>query len=286
MKAVGRSAALACMLFMEIACGLEARGSDDLLLLATTTSVRDSGLLDELLPRFRERSGMRVKTIAVGTGAALRLADQGDVDVVIAHAPTAEQKLVDSGSVIARVPFMENHFVIAGPPDDPAGVRGAATAHDAYRRIAAANAPYASRGDDSGTHKREQELLALAGLESEGGWPGFAQTGSGMGLTLQVAGERRAYVLSDIGTFLAYRDRLDLEVLSPPSPELRNVYSVLRVNPETFADRINASGAEQFVAFLVDEAILRRIADFGVDRFGRPLFRPYLETPAGLPPPE
>jgi tungstate transport system substrate-binding protein len=208
---------------------------------------------------------------------------EGNVDALLTHAPDAEQELVDSGAALTREPFMENYFVIAGPPHDPAGVRDAATPAEAYERIAAAGAAYASRGDDSGTHKRERALLAEAGLDPKGGWPAFHQTGSGMGLTLQVAGERGAYTLSDVGTFLAYQKRTGLEALSKPSPGLRNVYSVLRVNPERFAGAGNAAAAEQFAAFLRSEPIQRQIADFGAARFGRPLFRPLVHHVGAKP---
>jgi tungstate transport system substrate-binding protein len=271
------------LLLPVVLVGVSAPAEERALLLATTTSVRDSGLLDELLPLFRERTGIRVKTIAVGTGAALRMGSEGNVDTLLTHAPEAERELVASGALVSRRPFMENHFVIAGPPEDPAGVRAAASAPDAYRRIAAAAAPYVSRGDDSGTHKRELALLRAAGLAAAGGWKGFHQTGAGMGLTLQVAGQRRAYALTDIGTFLAYRQRIGLEALSPPDPELRNVYSLLRVNPARFAKRINAEAAQRFEAFVLDADIQRRIGRFGVARFGRPLFRPLFPDGAATP---
>jgi tungstate transport system substrate-binding protein len=248
--------------------------ADESILLATTTSVRDSGLLDTLLPVFQERTGIRVRVVAVGTGAALRMGSSGDADVLITHAAEAEEKLVASGAAVARRPFMENHFVIAGPGADPAKVRESGSGSDAYRRIAAAGAPYVSRGDDSGTHKREVALLRAAGLPEDGGWEGFARTGSGMGLTLQVAGERRAYTLSDLGTFLAFEGRVGLSALSRPSPELRNVYAVLRIDPERFPGRIAAEPAKRFESFLLEPDTQRRIAEFGRERHGRPLFRP------------
>lgn len=255
-----------------------ARGGDPAtsILLATTTSVRDSGLLDTLLPVFTERSGIGVRVVAVGTGAALRMAADGNADVLITHAQAGEEELVASGAVVARRPFMENHFVIAGPPSDPAGVGDAATPEEAVRRIAELPAPYVSRGDDSGTHRREQALLRAAGLDPQGGWEGFASTGSGMGLTLQVAGERRAYTLSDVGTFLAFEKRVALVVLSKPGPSLRNVYSVLRVAAERFPGRIQAQPARRFEAFLLEQDTQRRIGEFGGKRYGRPLFRPLL----------
>jgi len=268
------SSIAALLLCALVGCG--PRGEQ--ILLATTTTLRDSGLLDTLLPAFLERTGIRVQVIAVGSGAALRMGADGNADVLVTHAPEGEESLVASGAALARRPFMENHFVIAGPSEDPANARGAASAADAYRRIAASGAAYVSRGDDSGTHRREQALLREAGLGTEGGWPGFASSGSGMGGTLQVAGQRRAYVLSDMGTFLAFAQRVDLVALSKPSPDLRNVYSVLRIDPERFPGRLNAEGAQRFEAFLLDPDTQGRIGAFGRERHGRPLFRPlYLE---------
>ncbi len=163
--------------------------------------------------------------------------------------------------------------MIAGPPEDPAGVRNASSPADAIRRIADASARFVSRGDDSGTHRREVALLKEAGLDPAGNWPGFVRSGAGMGQTLQIAGERRAYVLSDIGTFLAFRERIELESLSQPDPSLRNVYSVVRVNPDRL-DPVRAERAKQLEAFLLDSETQLMIAGFGRERFGRPLFRP------------
>ncbi len=247
--------------------------AEETLLLATTTSVRDTGLLDVLLPRFRESTGVRVKVVAVGTGAAIRMGAEGNADALITHAPEAEAELVESGAALGRVPFMENHFVLAGPPADPAGAREAPSTLEALRRIRAANAPFVSRGDDSGTHKREAALLVAAGLPAQPDWEAVLRTGSGMGLALQVAGERRAYLLSDIGTFLAFERRAGLEVLSRPEPQLRNVYSVLRIDPARFP-KVRAAAARQLEAFLTSDEARRRIAKFGVARYGRPLFHP------------
>jgi len=252
-----------------------AAAAEESLLLATTTSVRDSGLLDALLPGFTEASGIRVRVVAVGTGAALRMGAEGNADLLLTHAPASEQELVATGAVLGRTPFMENHFVIAGPAGDPADVAGAASPEEAYRRIAGLPAPYVSRGDDSGTHKREVALLKAAGLDPQGGWQGFATTGSGMGLTLQVAGERKAYVLSDVGTFLAFQETTGLLALSKPAPSLRNVYALLRVSPERFP-RVRAEAAERLAAFFLERSTQERIAGFGRERFGQPLFRPLL----------
>ncbi len=243
------------------------------LLLATTTSVRDSGLLEVLLPHFTERTGVRVQVVAVGTGAALRIGAEGNADVLITHAPEAERKLLESGAALSRVPFLENQFVLAGPSEDPAGAREAPSILEALQRIRAANAPFVSRGDDSGTHKRELALLVAAGLPAKPDWDAALHTGSGMGLALQVAGERRAYLLSDIGTFLAFEKRTGLAVLSHPEPRLRNVYSVLRIDPARFP-KVHGAAAQLLEAFLTGDEALERAAQFGVARYGRPLFQP------------
>ncbi len=266
------------LLLLLSACAQE-QEQTPALLLATTTSVRDSGLLDVLLPDFTERSGIPVRVIAVGSGAALRMGAEGNADLLLTHAPAAEQRLLESGAVLSRSPFMENHFVVAGPPADPADVKGATSPVEAFRRIARSGAPYVSRGDDSGTHMRERALLEAANGVEPLGWKPTATTGSGMGLTLQVAGERRAYTLSDLGTFLAFRDRIGLEALSQPGDELRNIYSLLRVDPARFPGRIQAEAASALQAYLLSEESLARIAEFGRERFGRPLFRPLEPAP-------
>jgi tungstate transport system substrate-binding protein len=258
--------------FAVFACS-EQESEKGNLLLVTTTSVRDSGLLYQLLPLLDEQFDIRPQLVAVGSGAALRMGRDGNADVLLTHAPEGEAELVASGAAVSRTPIMENYFVIAGPPKDPAGVRGADSPADAMRRLASAGAPYVSRADDSGTHRREVALLKEAGLEPDGGWSGFARSGAGMGQTLEIAGERRAYVLSDVGTFLAFQERIELESLSKPAPSLRNVYSVLRVDPKHL-DPERAARAEQFEAFMIDPKIQRKIDEFGRERFGRPLFRP------------
>lgn len=252
----------------------------DSILLATTTSVRDSGLLDTLLPVFTEQTGIHVRVVAVGTGAALRMGREGNADVLVTHARVGEEELVALGAALSRIPFMENHFVIAGPAADPAGVRAASAPAAALAAIARLSAPWISRGDDSGTHRREKSLLREAGLPETGGWEGFASTGAGMGPTLQVAGERDAYTLADVGTYLAYAERTGLAALSRPAPALRNVYAVLRIDPERFPGRIDGEAAARFARFLVAPETRERIAAFGIERYGRPLFTP-LELAGG-----
>ena len=244
--------------------GLSACGQDDetppvSIILATTTSVRDTRLLDTILPAFTEASGVEVRVIAVGTGAALRMGREGNADVLLTHAPASEEALVEEGIVHSRTPFMENYFVIAGPADDPAGVSGASSPEEALQRIAATNAPFVSRNDDSGTHKREVELI---------------RAGSGMGQSLQVAGERRAYILSDIGTFLAFQPKVGLKILSGQSAALRNVYSVLQLDPSRQRNEAVGQAAEAFERYLLSPGVQRTLAGFGRERFGRPLFVP------------
>lgn len=243
--------------------------------LATTTSVRDSGLLDVLLPPFRERTGIDVKVIAVGSGAALRMARDGNADLVLAHAPEAEESLVKDGFALDRRALAENFFVIAGPAADPARVREAKSAADAIARIFAAGAPFASRGDDSGTHQRERALLVAAGLPAEATGSHVLRTGSGMSPTLQVAGEKQAYVLTDEGTFRALRARIGLVALTGRDPALRNVYSVLRVAPEKFEPgRIRGENATRLADHLVSSASRDAIARFGATPDEGPLFVP------------
>lgn len=244
------------------------------MILATTTSVRDSGLLDALLPEFSKQSGIEVRVIAVGSGAALRMGREGNADVMLTHAPEAEGEMVAEGIVTRRTPFMENYFVIAGPAEDPATIATAPSAVEALRRIARTRSRWVSRADDSGTHQREQQLFEAAGLDPSASWEGFERTGSGMGLSLQVAGEFRAYILSDIGTFLAFQKRIDLVILSKPAEDLRNVYSVLQIDAARLARPIASAEGEAFERFLLDAATQDRIARFGDEQYGRPLFTP------------
>ena len=257
-------------------------GYADELLLATTTSVQDSGLLDALLPEFLEETGIRVRVIAVGSGAALRMGAEGQVDALLTHAPGGEQELLTGGALAARTPFMENTFVIAGPPDDPADVAGAASAIDAMHRLAAVEAFWVSRDDDSGTHRRERALLSAAGLDPEAGWQGFARTGSGMGLSLQVAGERRAYILSDLGTFLAFRERSGLVAhFARPDEILRNVYSYSRVSSDRFP-KVRDREARELERYLLRPTTLARIGRFARERYGQALFVP-IDIGSGAP---
>ncbi|MGC8837929.1 MAG: substrate-binding domain-containing protein [Anaerolineae bacterium] len=240
-------------------------------ILATTTSTQDSGLLDVLVPAFEARTGYRVKVIAVGTGAALAMGARGDADVLLVHAPAAEMELVRSGDAVDRRLVMHNDFVLVGPVDDPAGVQGASSAADALRRIAQAQALFVSRGDGSGTHKMELALWEEAGVTPKGAW--YQETGQGMGATLKIASEKGAYTLTDRATYLTMRGSLGLALLLEGDARLRNVYHVMVVNPEKHPT-VNAAGATAFADYLTSPEAQKAIGEFGKDRFGQPLFFP------------
>ena len=241
------------------------------LILATTTSTQDSGLLDSLLPVFFAQRRMRVKVIAVGTGAALEMARRGDADAVLVHAPDAERQYVASGDLAEGRLVMHNDFVLVGPPDDPAGIRGLTNPAEAMRRIAGSGG-FISRGDGSGTEKKELELWKRAGVD-----PATVarreETGQGMGATLLVADQRRVYTLTDRATYLALRDRLTMVPLVEGAPSLLNVYHAYVVAPDKHPD-VRLTEARAFVAFLMAPATQRLIGDFGRARFGQPLFYP------------
>ena len=244
------------------------------IILATTTSTRDAGLLDSLLPVFERESGYQVKVIAVGSGQALALGRRGDADIVLAHAPDAERILTDSGFLLRRRLVMHNDFLIVGPAADPAGLRGLTGALAAMRRIAAAGALFVSRGDQSGTNLTELKLWKLAAIEPPPGGSGwYLEAGQGMAATLQMADEKRAYTITDRATYLAWRDRLQLVPLAQGDPLLYNVYHVMEVNPRN-APRVNARGARALADWLVAPPTQRLIGAFGMSRFGQSLFVP------------
>jgi tungstate transport system substrate-binding protein len=247
--------------------------------IASTTSVRDSGLMDALLPVFQEESGLRVQLVAVGSGAALKMGADGNADALFTHEPDGEKALVDAGALVDHHPVMENFFLIAGPAADPAKIADAKDAAAAMAKIAAAQAPYASRGDDSGTHRREQSLMKKAGLDPAATWPGLLRTGQGMGATLEVAGEKQAYALTDLATFRAFAKSIGLApVFDRRTPDLRNLYSVSRPNPEKLKPgQVDVESAKRFIAFMTSPATAERIRAFDADG-GVPLFTP-LATP-------
>jgi len=243
----------------------------NVVILSTTTSTQDSGLLDVLVPMFEGKTGLSVKTISVGTGQALALAARGEADVTLAHAPGLEKKYVEDGKMSNRRLVMYNDFVIIGPLDDPAKIKGLPRAVDALQRIAESQSRFVSRGDRSGTHVLEQALWRQAGVEPKGVW--YIESGQGMGQTLGIANERRAYTLTDRGTYLAFQKRVDLPILVEKDRPLLNIYSVMEVNPAN-GPRVNVAGGRAFAEFMLAPETQAVIKAFGVDRYGQPLFVP------------
>jgi tungstate transport system substrate-binding protein len=240
-------------------------------ILATTTSTADTGLLDALAPLFLEKTGITLKPIAVGSGAALELGERGEADVLLVHSLAAEEEFMAAGYGIERRTVMVNDFVIVGPADDPAEVAAASSASEAMARIGNAEAAFISRGDDSGTHVLERRLWKAAGITPQGDW--YTESGTGMGDTLNITAERGAYTISDRGTYLALRDRLGLEVLLEGDPALLNIYHVILVNPDNGRD-IDTAAGRAFLEFLLAPETQSAIGEFGVEEFGEPLFTP------------
>lgn len=253
-----------------VACGSTEQATPKLIL-ATTTSTQDSGLLDELVPLFEEQSGFTVQTIAVGTGAALKMAEEGNADVLLVHAPTAEMVLMEAGFGKDRMLIMHNDFVIVGPAADPAAVRSMTSAGEALSKISTAEAGFVSRGDDSGTHKKEKSLWVSVDLTPA--WDDYIESGQGMGATLIIASEKEAYTMTDRATYLAIQDNLDLEILVEGDEILLNIYHVMTVNPDLW-ENINYEAALAFAEFMTSDETQAIIREFGIDKYGQPLFFP------------
>jgi len=239
-------------------------------ILATTTSTQDSGLLEKLLPVFEQKTGYVVKPIAVGTGQALAMGEKGEADVLLVHAPKDEKKLVDSGVGINYQLVMHNDFIIVGPAGDPAGIKGSNTV-EAFKKIAGTKSIFVSRGDESGTHKKEKEIWTAAGIKPEGSW--YQQSGTGMGATLNIANEKQGYTLTDRATYLSQKNNIKLDILAQGDKSLLNIYHVMQVNPEKFS-KVNKDGAKAFVDFMINPDTQKLIGEFGVDKYGEPLFFP------------
>ena len=239
--------------------------------LATTTSVYDTGLLDSIAPLFERATGYRLRVVAVGSGQALRMGERGDADVIVVHSPAAEEAFMAAGHGISRRVVATNYFTIVGPAADPARVRDAASAGDALRRIAETGAVFVSRGDSSGTHARELALWRAAG--GRPAWPSYIETGQGQSATLLIANERRGYALTDRSTLGALQGHMDLVPLLGRDPELLNVYRVIELNP---AERphLNQAGGHAFAEFLLSETAQDLLERFGRSRFGEALFTP------------
>lgn len=237
--------------------------------LATTTSTDNSGLLAVLHPPFEKQYGINVDVIAVGTGKALRLGENGDVDVVMVHAPAAEINFVENGYGVERLPVMHNDFVILGPQDDPAGLCDETTLNQALKKLSASGSYFVSRGDDSGTHKKEMSLWHAAGVSPEDNW--YMAAGQGMGAVIQIANDKHAYTLSDRGTYLAHKDKIELTPVFEGVPELFNPYHVIIVNPEKHP-HVNSVLAQKYVDFIRGEAGQKIIREF--QKGGELLFKP------------
>ncbi|MSQ48223.1 MAG: tungsten ABC transporter substrate-binding protein [Deltaproteobacteria bacterium] len=241
------------------------------IIFATTTSVQDTELLDVIVPLFEKTSGYRVKAVAVGTGQALAMAARGEADVVLAHAPDTEKKHIADGTLTNRRFMMHNWFLFAGPPTDPAKIKGTTKAVEALKKIAETNATFVSRGDDSGTHKLEMRLWEKAEIKPSGEW--YLQAGQGMSKTLGIAGEKQAYVITDRATYLAFQKTTGLAVLLEGDPAFLNIYHVMEVNAEKFP-KVNAAGGKAFADFLLSATVQDVLNTFGKEKFGEALFTP------------
>jgi len=242
------------------------------LILASTTSTRDSGLLDALVPLFEAKTGYNVKTLAIGTGAAMAMGEKGEADVLLVHAPTSEVAFMEAGHGTVRKLVMHNDFIFVGPSADPAGVEGATSAVEALQKIASSDSIFISRGDDSGTNKMELSLWETAGVDPSGeSW--YQETGQGMGATLTITSEKEGYTLTDRATYLASKANLSLDLVFEGDAVLMNIYHVIQVNPDK-SDQINAEGAKAFADFMVSKETQAVIERFGVVTYGEPLFFP------------
>jgi tungstate transport system substrate-binding protein len=260
--------ALAAVVTLALPTGAQAPST---VILSTTTSTQDSGLLDVLVPMFERKSGHSVKTISVGTGQALALAARGEADVTLAHAPALEKKYVAEGKMTNRRLVMYNDFVLIGPEVDPAKIKGEKSAVAALGKIAAAGARFVSRGDKSGTHTLELALWKQAGVTPAAPW--YIESGQGMGATLGIADDRKAYTLTDRATLLAFSKRVRLVTMVEGDRPLLNIYSVMEVNPAN-GPRVNAAGGKAFADFMLAPEAQAVIKTFGVDKYGQPLFVP------------
>lgn len=263
-------AGLAVMLVLMAWSPVQAQQKN--IILATTTSTQDSGLLDVLIPIFEKKTSFFVKTIAVGSGQAMAMGEKGEADVLLVHSPAAEKKFVAEGYGVSRRIIMHNDFIVVGPGEDPAKIKGTKSTPDSFKKIAASGALFLSRADKSGTHTKEMGIWKAAGINPEGQkW--YQQTGLGMGQTLNVASEKKGYTLADRGTYLALKKNLALDILAEGDAILLNVYHVIEVNPSKFP-KVNVAGGKAFADFMVSKEVQDVIKTFGVDKFGSPLFFP------------
>jgi len=264
---------IAVVMLLGMALSVPAAGpAQKNLILATTTSTQDSGLLDVLNPLFEKKTGYFVKTISVGSGQAMAMGQKGEADVLLVHSPEAEKKFMADGFGVDRLLVMHNDYVVLGSSEDPAAIKGAKTTPEAFKKIAATGALFLSRGDNSGTHAKEKGVWKAAGINPEGQkW--YQETGLGMGQTLNVANEKNGYTLADRGTYLALKKNLSLNILKEGDPILLNIYHVIGVNPVKWP-KVNTAGAKAFSDFMISSEVQAIIKTFGVDKYGSPLFFP------------
>jgi len=265
--------ALSVIVFAVLSSGLVAAApANKTIILATTTSTQDTGLLDDLIPIFEKQTGYFVKTIAVGSGQAMAMGARGEADVLLVHSPAAEKTFMADGNGINRQLVMHNDFIIVGPASDPAKIKSAKTVADAMKLIANSGSLFVSRGDNSGTDAKEKGLWKIAAITPDGQkW--YQQTGLGMGQTLNVAAEKNGYTITDRGTYLSMKKNLNLVILSEGDKNLLNVYHVIEVNPAKFP-KVNAAGAKAFAGFMVSKKTQAIIKKFGISKYGSPLFFP------------
>jgi tungstate transport system substrate-binding protein len=262
--------AIVAMIFLSGTTAVQAQ--EKTIILATTTSTQDSGLLDALIPVFEKKTGYFVKTIAVGSGQAMAMGQKGEADVLLVHSPTAEKKFVEEGYGVNRRLVMHNDFIILGPAEDPAKIKGMKSATEALKKIASSGSLFLSRGDNSGTHAKEKDVWKVAGVKYEGEkW--YQQTGLGMGQTLNVAAEKKGYCLADRGTYLAMAKTLKLAILVEGDAVLLNIYHVIEINPVKWP-KVNVAGGKAFADFMLTKEVQEIVRTFGVDKFGSPLFFP------------
>lgn len=276
LRAVTSALTIAVAVLVAGLSPLAAQGQRAPVILSTTTSTQDSGLLDVLVPLFEKKSGYTVKTLSVGTGQALALAARGEADVALVHAPALEKKYVAEGKLLNRRLVMYNDFVIIGPAEDPAQIRGLSSAVEAMKKIGESQSRFVSRGDKSGTNILELALWKQAGAEPKGAW--YIESGQGMGQTLGIADDRHAYTLTDRATYLAFQKRVNLPILVEKDRPLLNIYSVMEVNAAN-GPRVNTVGGKAFADFIVSPEVQAVIKTFGVDKYGQPLFVPIAGVP-------
>ncbi len=261
------------MVLCFAACGGEESKTDAenlVIRMATTTSVDNSGLLQYLFPYFEKATGYKVEHQAVGTGDAIKLAKDGNADLILVHAKASEEEFIAGGYGVERIPFMYNYFVIVGPADDPAGIKDSANAAEAFAKIKASGSPFISRGDDSGTHKAELKIWGENAPDAEKDeW--YISAGKGMGASLTMASEMGAYCLTDKATYLSMKDNLELDIIIEESEDMKNTYSVIACNPDKL-EGLNTEGAKAFIEWITGDEASALIAKYGKEQYGEALF--------------